>query len=573
MKSDTKNVKRLFNYYKKYPTLVILVIVLNLLFAFISLLSPIYEGKLLSYFENFDITKIITVALTLLVIRIIIEIVTNLWSRVILKLNARVNFDLKRDMLESLTNFEVKNFDNTNSGMFVSRLNKDTTELSQLFDDVTDDLSGIILNISFIVYVFFLNKYLCIFLVLNVILVYLLTILKLKYYKRVRKDYKIKDEKTVGLYTDVVRGIREIKDLNLKDTILKDVNSKTKDSIDAETKSIHTRRTWNRYIAAFQHILDFIFVILSVYFIKKNMLEVSSFLIIFLYKNKVLNLITFITDMLERFADGKVAATRVFDIIYYNTFTKETYGAKEINDLKGNIEFKNVKFKYNSKELFNNLSFKIHEHEMTSIVGKSGEGKSSILKLINKSYNVDKGSILIDNIDINELSEKTIKDNMSIVSQAPYIFNLSIKDNIRLARPSATDEEIIEVCKKARIHDLIIEMEEGYDTVVGENGVILSGGQRQRIAIARALIKNSKIILFDEATSALDNSNQEKIKKIMKDLAKDHTVIIVAHRLSTIVDADNILVLSNHNIIAKGTHKDLIKKCDEYKKLYEIEEN
>lgn len=573
MKSDTKNVKRLFNYYKKYPTLVILVIVLNLLFAFISLLSPIYEGKLLSYFENFDITKIITVALTLVVIRIIIEIVTNLWSRVILKLNARVNFDLKRDMLESLTNFEVKNFDNTNSGMFVSRLNKDTTELSQLFDDVTDDLSGIILNISFIVYVFFLNKYLGIFLVLNVILVYLLTILKLKYYKRVRKDYKIKDEKTVGLYTDVVRGIREIKDLNLKDTILKDVNSKTKDSIDAETKSIHTRRTWNRYIAAFQHILDFIFVILSVYFIKKNMLEVSSFLIIFLYKNKVLNLITFITDMLERFADGKVAATRVFDIIYYNTFTKETYGAKEINDLKGNIEFKNVKFKYNSKELFNNLSFKIHEHEMTSIVGKSGEGKSSILKLINKSYNVDKGSILIDNIDINELSEKTIKDNMSIVSQAPYIFNLSIKDNIRLARPSATDEEIIEVCKKARIHDLIIEMEEGYDTVVGENGVILSGGQRQRIAIARALIKNSKIILFDEATSALDNSNQEKIKKIMKDLAKDHTVIIVAHRLSTIVDADNILVLSNHNIIAKGTHKDLMKKCDEYKKLYEVEEN
>lgn len=573
MKSDTKNVKRLFNYYKKYPTLVILVIVLNLLFAFISLLSPIYEGKLLSYFENFDITKIITVALTLVVIRIIIEIVTNLWSRVILKLNARVNFDLKRDMLESLTNFEVKNFDNTNSGMFVSRLNKDTTELSQLFDDVTDDLSGIILNISFIVYVFFLNKYLGIFLVLNVILVYLLTILKLKYYKRVRKDYKIKDEKTVGLYTDVVRGIREIKDLNLKDTILKDVNSKTKDSIDAETKSIHTRRTWNRYIAAFQHILDFIFVILSVYFIKKNMLEVSSFLIIFLYKNKVLNLITFITDMLERFADGKVAATRVFDIIYYNTFTKETYETKEINDLKGNIEFKNVKFKYNSKELFNNLSFKIHEHEMTAIVGKSGEGKSSILKLINKSYNVDKGSILIDNIDINELSEKNIKDNMSIVSQAPYIFNLSIKDNIRLARPSATDEEIIEVCKKARIHDLIIEMEEGYDTVVGENGVILSGGQRQRIAIARALIKNSKIILFDEATSALDNSNQEKIKKIMKDLAKDHTVIIVAHRLSTIVDADNILVLSNHNIIAKGTHKDLMKKCDEYKKLYEVEEN
>lgn len=208
---------------------------------------------------------------------------------------------------------------------------------------------------------------------------------------------------------------------------------------------------------------------------------------------------------------------------------------------------------------------------MVAIVGKSGEGKSTILKLINKSYSTNDGEILIDNYNINTLSEETIKNNISIVSQSPYIFNLSIKENIKLANPQATDKEIEEVCKEAQLHDVIIEMQDGYDTIVGENEVILSGGQKQRLAIARALIKKSKIILFDEATSSLDNNNQEKIKNIIKSLSKDHTVIIVAHRLSTIIDSDCIFVLDNHGIIDSGTHNELIKKCLEYKNLYEIE--
>lgn len=572
MKKDTKNLIELLKYYKKYKVLSIGVIILSLTYAGISLLSPIYEGKMLGFFEDFDKTNIIKIALFLLILRIIIEIVTNLWSRVVLKLNGKVNFDLKRDMLESLTNFKVKNFDNTNSGIFISRLNKDTTELSELFDYITDDLSGIILNVSFIVYVLYLNAYLGIFLILNIILVYMLTSKKLFYYKRVKKDYKEKDEKTVGLYTDIIRGIREIKNLNLKEIVLKETNAKQLETIKAEIKTTHTRRTWNRWIAVFQHILDFIFVLLSIHFIMNNTLQVSSFLIIFLYKNKVLNLINYISEIREKLADGKVSSSRVFDIITYTSFVKENYGTLKVNNIKGNIEFKNVDFQYNSNKLFENLNFKIEPNKMIAIVGKSGEGKSTILKLISKGYSVDSGEVLIDNYNINDLSEKTIKDNISIVSQSPYIFNLSIKDNIKLANPDTTDEEIIDVCKKAQIHDVIESMEDGYDTLVGENGVILSGGQKQRIAIARALIKKSKIILLDEATSSLDNSNQEKIKNVIKELSKDHTVIIVAHRLSTIVDADNIFVVDKHKICASGTHIELMNNCEEYKNLYEIEE-
>ena len=572
MEKDTQNLCELVKYYKKYKFLSILVVVLSLGYAGISLLSPIYEGKLLGCFEKFDKENILKMALFLMILRIVIEIVTNLWSRVVLKLNGKVNFDLKSDMLESLTNFEVKNFDNTNSGLFVSRLNKDTTELSELFDYITDDLSGVILNVSFIIYVCYLNIYLGLYLILNVIFVYLLTSKKLFYYKRAKKDYKKKDEKVVGLYTDVIRGIREIKNLNLKSVVLRDVNQKQAETIKAGIKSTHTRRTWNRWIKSFQHILDFVFILLSVYFITNKTLQISSFMIIFLYKNKVLELINYISDMREKLADGKVSASRVFDIIMYNSFSKENYGSTKLESIKGNIEFKKVRFKYNSNNLFENLTFKVEPNKMIAIVGKSGEGKSTVLKLISKNYSVNGGEILIDNHNINELSEETIKNNISVVSQSPYIFNLSIKENIKLANSNATDDKIIEACKKAQIHDVIMSMEDGYDTLVGENGVILSGGQRQRIAIARALIKKSKIILLDEATSSLDNNNQEKIKNVIKDLAKNHTVIIVAHRLSTIVDSDTIFVLDKHKISASGTHNELMKNCAEYRNLYEIEE-
>ena len=572
MKNDTKNLSKLIKYYKKYKFFSILVVALSLGYAGISLLSPIYEGKLLGYFENFNKENILKTALFLMALRIIIEIVTNLWSRVVLKLNGKVNFDLKSDMLESLTNFEVKNFDNTNSGLFISRLNKDTTELSELFDYITDDLSGVILNVSFIVYVSYLNIYLGLYLILNVIFIYILTSKKLYYYKSAKKDYKEKDEKVVGLYTDVIRGIREIKDLNLKSIVLRDVNKRQTETIKAEIKSIHTKRTWNRWIKAFQHILDFIFILLSVYFIINNTLQISSFMIIFLYKNKVLDLIDYISEIREKLADGKVSASRVFDIITYNSFSKEIYGTTKLDNIKGNIEFKKVEFKYNSNKLFENLTFKVEPNKMIAIVGKSGEGKSTILKLISKSYSANSGEILIDNHNINDLSEETIKNNISVVSQSPYIFNLSIKENIKLANSNATDNEIIEVCKKAQIHDVITSMKDGYNTLVGENGVILSGGQKQRIAIARALIKKSKIILLDEATSSLDNNNQENIINVNIDLASDHTIIIVAHRLSTIVDSDNIFIIDKHKISASGTHNELMKNCAEYRNLYEIEE-
>lgn len=572
MGKNQSNLKKILPYYKKYWKLLILTIIFSLTYAGLSILSPILEGNLLSAFTTLDFNYILKMALYLSIVGIIIEVVTQIWSIIVLKLNSNCNFDLKHDLIKSLTKIKLKDFDYTNSGIFISRINKDSNDLAELFDDVTDDISTVLLNISFVVYSYFVNIYLGLLLTINILALYILISKKLIYFKRYQADYKNKDDKCVGTYADVIRGIRDIKNLNLKESIVNRVSDEQKEAIEANKKAIHSSRTWNRWRDIIQYILNFVFVLLSVYLLTINKLQVNQFMILFVYKKNIIELIKSITNIREKVANASVAADRVFGIIDYKEFEKEKFGRIVPEKLEGSIEFKDVTFSYNKENpLFNNLSFKIKENKMVALVGKSGEGKSTIIDLIMKNYDIIKGNILIGNHDINSLAENVIRENISIVSQEPYIFNLTIKDNIRLVNPMASDEEIIKVCKKAQIHDFIISKKDGYDTYIGENGITLSGGQKQRLAIARALIKKSKIILLDEATSSLDNESQDKIKVIMKELSKDHTVIIVAHRLSTIIDADKILVFYNHKILEEGTHEELMKNSIVYKKLYEKE--
>jgi ATP-binding cassette subfamily B protein len=279
-----------------------------------------------------------------------------------------------------------------------------------------------------------------------------------------------------------------------------------------------------------------------------------------------------LTDLNQTYQKVVVALRRINELVLNRKYEDEKYGDISLRKVNGVIEFKNVYFGYpDEKDILKNFNLKIEPNKKIAIVGKSGQGKSTLFNLLTRVFDVTKGSITLDGIDIRDLDEKTLRKNISIIRQEPFIFNRTIKNNFKVVNKNITKEEIKEFNKRAYLDEYVNSLPDKYDTLLGEGGVNLSGGQKQRLSIARTLTKDTKVILFDEATSALDNNSQEYIKKTINNLVKDHTVVIVAHRLSTIIDADVIYVVDGGKIVGEGTHEDLLKTNKIYRNLYETE--
>lgn len=573
VKKGYPNLKRAFVFYKKYIGLFVGIVIFSLLGSALSILTPVFEGNILTEFTNLNFNKVLILAGCVSIVAVLIKLVYLIWFRLLINLNQRVKVDIKYKLINNLVGLETKNFDKTNSGVFISRVNSDANELSTFYNSLVDCIADIISNFGFVIYIAFVNIWVALFIVFELGIMFLIESKRIKIWFKNRKSWKESNEKVVGGYSEIIRGVRDIKTLNLKDAAIAKVSKFQNESILLSKKIDYENDNWRRFKQIMVAVFDFLFIVMCVLFIKYGFLAPATFFIVYVYFGRAIGLINYIVNIKQNLTDGELAAERVFEVLESDKFSRETFGTKTIENLKGSIEFKNVTFAYNNDEtLFENLNFKIMPNQMVGIVGKSGQGKSTILNLIGKLYNIDSGEILIDDVNINDLSENALRDNVSIVMQTPYIFNMSIMENMLLVNPKATKKQIYDACKKAQIHDFINSLPKKYDSLVGENGVVLSGGQRQRIAIARALLKNSKILLFDEATSALDNESQGKIKDVLDSLKEDHTLVVVAHRLSTVVDCDKIMVLDNNKIVSEGTHNKLMKTCKVYKELYNIEE-
>ena len=314
-------------------------------------------------------------------------------------------------------------------------------------------------------------------------------------------------------------------------------------------------------------------IFLLVFLIIEGNLTVANALVVHNYQGRVTSIIDVLGILLQSLKDFNLSCDRVFSIMHSDKFSKERFGSTHLDKVNGDFCFSHVDFHYdsNEKKVLNDLNFQVHANETVAFVGKSGAGKTTIFNLLCRMYDIDNGMITIDGIDIRELDQDSIRGNITIISQSPYIFHLSIRDNLRLVAPKMTEHEMIKACKLACIHDFIMSLPDGYDTIVGAGGVKLSGGQKQRLAIARAFLQKTEIILFDEATSALDNETQKEIQMAINNLKKDYTILIVAHRLSTIIDSDRILFIENGHITAEGSHKELLRKSKGYRELYEAE--
>ena len=329
------------------------------------------------------------------------------------------------------------------------------------------------------------------------------------------------------------------------------------------------------YSAVMEFLTDVLYLVIIFVggiFMIQGKIDAADFTAFLLYINMFINPIHRFVTLFEQLQEGMSGFSRFYEII--TTPDEIDEGTVVIDDIRGDVEFENVTFSYDAddsdgkKAVISDLSLKLRAGDTVALVGPSGGGKSTICNLIPRFYNVQSGKIRVDGVDVMDITLDSLRRNIGMVSQNVFLFDGTVRDNIAYARPDASDEEIVEAAKKANIHDFILTLDSGYDTEVGERGVKLSGGQRQRISIARVFLKNPKLLILDEATSALDNVTEMQIQSSLEELSLGRTVIVVAHRLSTVKNADEIVVIDKTGIVERGSHDELIAKDGEYKRLY-----
>ena len=562
------NLKKTWKYIKSAKMNLVGYGAVSILEAIISAILPLLSAKVILNITNEAINQLVISALVVFSIEIILYVMYYFKSFFYRRIYQKTLINIQKSLAKEILNLEIAEIDKNSSGLFIDRLNKDTQDIAGLFMEYTYWISYIITNVGVLFTVFVLNKYLFVYALISSIVVFIINRKRITKQYEVQKELKALQESKTGLTSELVRGIRDIKVLNANNTILKQINEKIEETTKKEVKIINIRNFYNYIENNTRAISDLVFIIIGCFLYNKTLLTIPTFVIIYNYQSKIKNLLTGIVQLSEYNKKFSVSANRVFEVIDNVKFKKEKFGNVEIKKLDGNIIFENVSFGYDKTKIINDMSFEIKPNERIAFVGKSGAGKTTIFNLITRLYKSNKGKILLDGNNINDLTCSTIRDNMSIITQNPYIFNFSIKENLLMAKENATMKEIREACKMACIDDYIMSLPDKYNTMVGENGVILSGGQKQRIAIARALLMKTEIILFDEATSALDNETQSKIQEAINNLKGEYTILIVAHRLSTIIDSDRIFVVEDGKIVDSGSHRELLKKSEIYKNLY-----
>lgn len=565
-----KNIKKSYHYAKESKKNFIYYIIGSIILCVIGAIVPIFTARQILNISNgiWDELFYSSVALFLL------EIIRNTFSfisgrnaskfyRTTLK---NIQVGIATEILKTTTH----EFNKKSSGYFIERISSDSGKIADIYLNICDCVTEIITNMGILISIYILNKYIFVFYLFFLIILFLVQKKKNDVYQENDKAYRKKKEKATSLVSELVRGAKDVKVLNAEDSFLKEAEERITTAQEWRYKMFLTNRIYRFIYNNIRDILDFSYIILGIFLIRRELLVISTAIILFNYCNQIIYTLDYVGMLMEYIKDFNLSANRVFQII--ESPKKETFGTKHIDKVHGDFEFKNVTFSYEKEEpILKDISFQIKANETVSFVGKSGSGKSTIFNLLCKLYEPDTGEITIDGVNINELDKDSLRGNISIINQSPYIFNMSIRENLSLIKKGLTEEEMIEACKLACLHDFIMTLPNGYDTVVGEGGVSLSGGQRQRLAIARALVQKTEIILFDEATSALDNETQKEIQNAIDNMQGEYTILIIAHRLSTVINSNRLIFIEDGKVLDIGTHKELLKKNKSYQKLYELE--
>ncbi len=547
--------------------------VLYLILGGIGIIVPIIQGNLTTSIAELKVNSVIKVSIIFLIIVTLDNVVSHIslmfWIH---KIRPKILHNIRKDIIEIFMKLRLSNFKKFDSGIFLERLKNDPQTISGVINITQKQLVQCFAKLGALFYVFYISWILGIIYLIGIMIVTILDNNIQEVSKIKNKISKIANENLSSFLIESIRGISDIKllSLNIFSDMIVRFNHSDNLSIDKDLYDSRTYRLKNMIL----FIVSILALMVGVHLTGPH-LNATNLIACFIYSTRILSLMENLSSLRSSLKEYELAVERIIEFENDDIYPKDVFGKKHLSHIKGDINFDNITFSYDSdkNKILDKFNLNIKHKTTVALIGHSGSGKSTILNLLTKSYLPENGIITIDNVDIKDLDEATFKDAISIVSQSTYIFNMSIKDNLLLVKPDANSDEIDKVCKQACLYDYINSLPDKYDTVIGESGVNLSGGQKQRLAIARALLKNSPILLFDEATSALDNQTQSEIKATLDNLKNEYTIIIVAHRLSTIQDCDTIHVIEDGKVISSGKHPKLLESSETYRNLYASDEN
>lgn len=567
-----KYVKKCYPYFKREKKALIILIIISLIISIFNSFGPALMAKVLDYATSSRLDEALKYLLFVVGLALVIDFFDKIvFIRNYTKIQESITNNIKKDVISSYFEIDNKELLKTSSGIFLTRITSDPDNIIDAFDAVRGNFTKILSNIFVFIYIFHINFVLGIITIIGTISVYLVEKSAMDKWNAYRKRRnKLRDRNTT-IINEGLKGTHDIKLLNIVEHFKNKVSGNLDELCNDTVGSIKVDSGYVFLRTIVVYAFTAVLIVLSIYFVKFDVIKVSSLIAIFMYKDRLFTSILYLAWTERQLKEFALSAERIFEVIDHSKFKLEHYGNKRVNELSGKIEFKNVYFKYEKDSVLKGVSFNIEPKDTVAIVGKSGSGKTTIVNLISKIYEVDKGSILLDGNNINDLDKYSIRNNISVISQKPYLFNMTIKENLLLVSPDASQKQIENVCKICELHDYIMSLPKKYNTLVGEGGVTLSGGECQRVAIARALLMKTNIILFDEATSALDNETQENIQKAINNISSEYTMIIIAHRLSTIKNCNKIIVIDDGKVSGIGTHNELYKNNEIYKSLYEKE--
>ena len=505
--------------------------------------------------------------LLLYIVRYYCQLYITSWGHI---MGARMEADMRSDLFNHLQKLSFSYYDDANTGKLMSRITNDLFDISELAHHGPEDIFiSVVKIIGAVIIMLTMNVELTLILLVLMVLIIAFTCF---YNLKMRTSFADNRKKIAVVNAkaqDSLAGIRVVQSFANEDMEICKFDEGNKQFLKTKENSYSIMGRFHSGNQLLQGILYLSVLLLGGIFLSRGEISTADMVTYILFINVFLNPIDRLVNFTETFQRGMSGFERFIEILDTKPDIIDREDAEELTGVRGEIRFDNVSFSYNDRTaVLKHINLTIEKGQTLALVGPSGGGKTTFCSLIPRFYEVNEGSITIDGKDIRNLTLESLRKNIGMVQQDVYMFSGSIAENILYGKPDATMDEVIEAAKLANAHEFILELENGYDTYVGERGVKLSGGQKQRISIARAFLKNPSILILDEATSALDNESERLVQESLNKLAKGRTTLIIAHRLSTIKNADNIVVLTAKGIEEQGTHDELIEKNGAYAALY-----